>query len=56
MNRSFVYGVLFAISQAMVYVMYAIAFGLGCYLIICDCLPWREETIPFFHIHRYELQ
>jgi len=32
--------------------MYAICFGFGGYLIVCDCQSWRSERIPFFHILR----
>ena len=52
MAKSFTFGILYGISQGMVFVMYAISFGFGGYLIVCDCLPWREERIPFFHIFR----
>ncbi|XP_067932472.1 ATP-dependent translocase ABCB1-like [Watersipora subatra] len=52
LKKSFVYGIAFAASQSLVFFMYAICFGFGGYLIVCDCLPWRSEAIKFFHLMR----
>ncbi|XP_067932585.1 ATP-dependent translocase ABCB1-like [Watersipora subatra] len=51
-KKCFVNGIAFGVSQSMIFFMYALCFGFGGYLAVCNCLPWRSEPLQFFHILR----
>ncbi|KAF6030482.1 ABCB1 [Bugula neritina] len=52
MKQAFIYGIAYGVSQAMIPFMFALCFGFGGYLSVCECLPWRSQKIPFFYIFR----
>ncbi|XP_067934483.1 ATP-dependent translocase ABCB1-like [Watersipora subatra] len=52
LNGTFKFGVAFATSASMNFFMYAVAFGLGGYFVVCDCLPWRQNPLEFANIFR----
>jgi len=53
MKQAFIYGIAYGVSQAMIPFMFALCFGFGGYLSVCECLPWRSQKIPFFYIFRW---
>ncbi|XP_067931736.1 ATP-dependent translocase ABCB1-like [Watersipora subatra] len=52
LSSTFKFGIAFATSASMNFFMYAVAFGLGGYFVVCDCLPWRQDSLQFSNIFR----
>ncbi|XP_067948051.1 ATP-dependent translocase ABCB1-like [Watersipora subatra] len=51
-KKAFIYGFAYSLSQSLMFFMYTIVYGFGGYLCYCDCIPWRDASIPFYYIVR----
>ncbi|XP_067948052.1 phosphatidylcholine translocator ABCB4-like [Watersipora subatra] len=51
-KKIFTSGITYSLAQSAQFFMYAVCYGFGGYLIICGCLTWRSEKIPFHYILR----